>query len=553
MSTTVMLTGMLPFIVLVASLLAIPVSLVLLRMYKRAVRRGMSAGNSSAAAVDDRARSMPPSQLQVATVSVGSPSLQFDKSTPAYRAACYSCWRTAAVYAAAGACYAAIMTAAVFLSDRTQSVVLVKIALLFWTYLWPIVPVALLVAAYDRMRRLQLFGAYFLILLVIIAIAVARNPGIGLAKLLEYWVIVNGPPTILIMAFLYRPIRAVGPLVLAFLLAISVGSQAILAIAQRSDPFLRRVANAGFSIGLSALAVFISMIVAGVLLFGALVGWPALRLIGRRYDRKKLSDQSLTVDAVWLVFAVVQSIDLAFNGPAWILTGLVAFIAYKSVASLGFRLAAGNRDTKAVKTLLLLRVFALGKRSETFFGKLRKHWQYTGGIVMIAGPDLVTATVEPHEFLDFLRGKTARQFVSNAADVERRLSALANVPDPDGRYRISEFFCHNDTWQMTMERLAASSDVVLMDLRSFSPKNQGCVYELGRLLDGIDLNRVIFLVDSTTDHNFLAATVQGLWQKLSADSPNRRDSSPCARFFSVKSQDEREVRALVGVLLASCP
>jgi hypothetical protein len=33
-------------------------------------------------------------------------------------------------------------------------------------------------------------------------------------------------------------------------------------------------------------------------------------------------------------------------------------------------------------------VFALGKRSERLFDKLRKHWQYAGSIAMIAGPDL---------------------------------------------------------------------------------------------------------------------------------------------------------------------
>lgn len=88
------------------------------------------------------------------------------------------------------------------------------------------------------------------------------------------------------------------------------------------------------------------MIVVGVPLFAVLVGWPTLQLIGRRYHQKKLSDQSLIVDAVWLVFAVVQSIDLAFNGPAWILTGLVAFAGNELVASRGFRLAAGGRDAK---------------------------------------------------------------------------------------------------------------------------------------------------------------------------------------------------------------
>lgn len=80
--------------------------------------------------------------------------------------------------------------------------------------------------------------------------------------------------------------------------------------------------------------------------------------------------------------------------------------------------------------------------------------------------DLVTSTVEPHEFLDFLRGRIGRQFVSSALDLEQRISAMDRLPDPDARYRISEFFCHNDTWQMTVDRLATASDVVLMDLRS---------------------------------------------------------------------------------------
>jgi hypothetical protein len=99
---------------------------------------------------------------------------------------------------------------------------------------------------------------------------------------------------------------------------------------------------------------------------------------------------------------------------------------------------------------------------------------------MIAGPDLVTSTVEPNEFLEFVSGRLGRQFVRDANDLETRAKATDTARDPDGRYRISEFFCRNDTWQMTMERLAKTSDAVLMDLRSFSPANQGCIFELGR-------------------------------------------------------------------------
>jgi len=548
MSMRVILTGMLPFLVVAAAVLAIPVSWLLLRLYRRSVRRGMIVGGPPAGS-DRVVGSSPTSALHIESLSDAPVRFTVQNTSPEFRTAAGARWRTTAVYAAAGASFAVVMTAGFFFSDRTQNVVFTKTALVFWSYFWPVVPAAFLVAAYDRRRRLHVLGAYCLVLLAIFVVALIRNPGLGVSQLLVYCILTNGPPTVLVMAFLYRPVRAVGPLVLAFLIAMAMGSQVLLSIADRNTNFLKTVVHAGVLIGLGGTASFVALIVIGMLLFGLLVGWPLLRLLGLRYGRKKLSDQSLTLDAVWLVFALVYSIDLVFNGAPWILTGLIAFLAYKLACMLGFRWLASSREPGRPKTMLLLRVFALGKRSEELFDKLRKHWQYVGGICMIAGPDLATSTVEPHEFLDFLRGRMGRQFVANAEDLERRLSALDRVPDPDGRFRITEFFCHNDTWQMTMEQLAASSDVILMDLRSFSPNSRGCTFELGRLLDRIDLARVVFLVDSTTDLKFLESTVLDLWKNLATDSPNRLQAACSARLFPVGAQRERELNALLSVLL----
>jgi hypothetical protein len=127
---------------------------------------------------------------------------------------------------------------------------------------------------------------------------------------------------------------------------------------------------------------------------------------------------------------------------------------------------------------------------------------------------------------------------------------MDRAADPDGRYRIDEFFCRSDTWQMTMQRLAAESDAVLMDLRSFSPSNQGCVFELGRLLDGVDLARVVFLVDNTTDRTFLEATLERLWSELGVDSPNRHPAAPAARLFGIGRQSEHALIGLLAHLLA---
>jgi hypothetical protein len=174
-----------------------------------------------------------------------------------------------------------------------------------------------------------------------------------------------------------------------------------------------------------------------------------------------------------------------------------------------------------------------------------------GSIAMIAGPDLVNSAVEPDEFLGFLSGGLGRRFVSGDADLERRIAAMDRRPDPDGRFRVAEFFCRDDTWQATMQRLVRESDAVLMDLRSFASSNQGCVYELGRLLDTIDLRRVVFVVDRTTDRGFLQRELLRLWSNVAADSPNRSAPAPAVRLFGVSGPTAAETRALVAHLAAA--
>ena len=80
------------------------------------------------------------------------------------------------------------------------------------------------------------------------------------------------------------------------------------------------------------------------------------------------------------------------------------------------------------------------------------------------------------------------------------------------------------------------ADAVLMDLRSFSPGNQGCRYELKELLDLVDLERVTLLVDGTTDRPYLEETLHVLWQRVELASPNRRVASPTVHLYDTEGQ-----------------
>ncbi len=549
MSVTTMLTGMLPFVVLAAALLALPVSIGLLNRYRRSVQRGMSAVAGSSAPVErTTARSAPAASLRIQVLDPSSPDAKASAEPALLAAALQRPWRAAAIYAIAGLAYAGVMTAGWLGSTGDRAVGWNKLLLLSWTYLWPAAIVVSLVAAYDLRRRLQVFGVYFAVLVAVIAVTVARNPESTALQFALYWIIVNGPATVLAFAFLLRPIRAVGPLVLAFMLLVALGSQALLSLAGANESLLRAIVEVGFSVGLGGRAVFIGLIALGVAA-GALLAWPLLRALGRGYERRRFSDQALLINALWLEFGIVQSISLAFGGALWVLTGLAAFAAFIATKRLLLPPLARLHAAAEPRRLLLLRVFALGARSRRVFDRLLTHWPYIGNIAMIAGPDLVTTTVEPNEFMEFVSGRLSRQFVSDSNDLRARLARADKGPDPDGRCRVQEFFCRHDTWQMTIERLAAETDAVLMDLRSFTAHNAGCVFELGRLLNAVELRRIVILVDDATDVAFLEKTLEGLWRDLESGSPNQSLEAPRLKVFRANSFSERELHSLLAALL----
>ena len=522
---TVALTGQLSFILIVSAVLALAASYLLLRLYRRAVIKSMRR-RSRSEILEPKGYLPPEAEHKPNDAPLNFSIVTRDRAranrdaAKLYHSANRRQWLIAFVHIIAGCCFAAAMTAA-FLTAGKMSFSPFRFAFLTWVNAWPVLMAIDL--AVGLSRRGKTIGAlvYFLIGGVIGTIVLAKNPGMPIGQLLYLWLEFNAAPTILLLVFLNRRIRALGPLVLVFMILGVTGASLVVTLIGNNLKLLKAVSDFSHSIGLSAFGTMVALHFIGFAAF-AIVGWVILGLLRRFYENKYVSEQSIIIDAMWLFFGIVNSIGLVFEGRLWIFSGLAAFTLYKLVAVGLFRLLGIARRAKSDgDRLLLLRVFALGKRSENLYDIFGKSWRTVGSMQMIAGPDLATSTIEPHEFLDYVSGKLDRRFIDSGRTLDLRIGHMDLEPDGEGQFRVTEFFCHDDTWKLTLGRLAGESDAVLMDLRGFSQHNAGCVFEINELFNLIPLERVVFAIDQTTDQGFMHHTMQRAWRQVKELSPNR--------------------------------
>jgi hypothetical protein len=510
------LTGHLSFHLLLAGILTWPISLGLLALYARAVRHSMrSRAHAAAPAVSTHSADAAEAGARADARRAEAPGATANDLTAAPNRAEADALsarvlagprHAAVVYGVAGIAYAVVMATAELLSHQVE-ILPVRFLFLFWIFIWPVVPAIGMVGAPTRRIKVAATIAYFAGLTIIGGIGIARSPLLTWGQVFYAWILYNLPPTILLLAYLSRRIRAVGPLVLTFLVLALIGSDIALAITASQDRYLRGVIGLTSAIGVGGTGAFIAVMVAGFVAF-AIVGWVALAWIGRRYQAKKISDESVAVDALWVLFTIVHSMNLVFGRPLWALAGAAAFAVYKLCARVGFAWWARRDGTgRRIPTLLALRSFSIGGDSERLFDAIGRHWRRAGSIQMIAGVDLTSQTVEPHEFLDFVSGRLSRRFIDGRDALDRRMLERDVAPDRDLRFRVNEFFCYDDTWKMVLSSLVRDSDAVLMDLRGFSRQNAGCMFELGELVHLVPLDRVVFVIDGRTDERLLAETL----------------------------------------------
>lgn len=295
-------------------------------------------------------------------------------------------------------------------------------------------------------------------------------------------------------------LRGVAPITFAALLVFGLapfaGSRltAALAATEAGTPLV-------FKLGMSGMFVLIAL-PAGWL------AWERLCRLARDYEAKRFSDAQLLSRTWWLflVAAIGMEVAIARDRPGAALalcTGVV--LAFGPVNGWWLaRLRAGLRPLPA-RTLLLLRVFGYTARTERLFDRIGARWRLFGPVTMIAAPDVAARTIDPGDYLRWLTGRADELFVTSRADLDARLDALDMTRDPDGRYRINEFCCRDNTWQATVVELMQRADAVVMDVRGVTRERRGCEFELQQLALRLPPQRVVLVADRATDRGVLEA------------------------------------------------
>ena len=552
-----LLPGRLTQIFMVSILDAALLSWIALRLYRRRVSRMMLAGRSAGAgarATDagEKAAAAASNSIEFATIdpASGPPA----ESVP-YRPRLLG--RLGVAYCAGAGGYAAVMTW-LTLGPSSASVPLGAWVAYWWIHTWPVVPTLALLLVLDRSGIIRL-TVYFLVAGAIVVAGSTAVPQVVRGSMntapitnAYYMLVTLGEHAWLPLALLlitgWRRVRAVTPLVLAVTLLFGFASLFSM------DAFLRLFnvpAVARILIDLSALTSAEAALFAPFMLVSLPVGWMAWRLVGwlaGAFARKRFSDLQLVVDCWWVVVTAERiAMSLVTIHGAWSLAGgVAAFAVYRMTVALALR--ASERDgIEAGKRLLLLRVFGYESRTEALFDSIAQRWRFRGPVQLIAGADLAMRTVDPGDLLAFVSGRLSDIWVRTVDDIGPRLENLDLRRDPDGRFRVNELYCRDDTWRPTLEALLDHTDAVLMDLRSFAAQNAGCVFELEQLVRRVSSGEIVLVCDGTTDLVLLERVIAAAREPARRDGEIRRTGA--IALVRMDRQSPRAVTALMNRLI----
>jgi len=431
----------------------------------------------------------PPLHLETAVPSAGP---RHPDARALYARARRSRMYAAALYLLAGLMAACVLAWCELLSGEHFDVA-ERLGLVL-NHSWPAALTVIAVALPSFRRKLLAYAVAATVIFL----------GMWAVEDMQSWLEAAWAPTLLLLLVMNRWLKTIAPLLviptLAVIFAVVVAVGGVM-----EDSWL----------GATVLAPIVLACAAIVLV-----------AIVRGYERKRFSDLSFQLGFLWAVFSfwymADELVDVWWAAFAAIgAYGLTTFLAVPVLR----RAALQHRPA----SLLVLRVFGAPSRTHRLFEEVGTRWRTIGPIHLIAGTDSIVINLDISELAHMVTMRSRTLYVSDKANLERRLAGLDTAPDPDGRYRTNDFFCFDDTWKPTFTQLLVRSDAVLVDLSGYGPQNAGVAFELAHLLARRPLDSFVLMTDDTTNANYLSATLTRLWRELDPSLPNARIQRPVLR------------------------
>lgn len=397
-------------------------------------------------------------------------------------------------------------------------------------YAWPMALTWGLLRRWSWLRTLGAIGLYLLAMFALVTWrSVSPQPLADALGWLGGLVLI--PVTVTLLIGASGRIRAVAPYLLPIFLLLAAASIAALQalVTGAADPPRWLVS---FVTTVGAYPAIVLLVLAPWLLL-AWPAWAIARSLAAAYRAKRFSDLWYLLGAYWWVVLAASALP-ALQGSGWI--ALTQFIPWLWIPVAAWALRGWLHPPGTPPTLLVLRVFQQDAGVQALFDRVVERWRLSGNTVLIAGTDLLSRTLDPDDLFTFLDGRLVQRFMANEEQVWARLREFDLEPDPDGRYRVNECYCFDSTWRQALAALVRQADVVLMDLRGFRETNRGCRHELGVLAAAPRLQRVVLLLDGTTERAVAEADVA---------------HAPAGRFvwLDVARLDQRRVREISAALL----
>jgi hypothetical protein len=377
-----------------------------------------------------------------------------------------------------------------------------------------------------------MYGSYALVCVALLALRAGRTLLIGVVPAVGIWLMLSIAGGLVIQALGIDVFDGVTLRAVVFgLVAMVLGTAlAVREIRQRAVIRLLGLLTALFVVSQVARwreFALPAAIMTGIAFNGlvTILIWWAFQGFLRLKSRGHLPDQVLHLVFCWLVLTAFVGLSAGIERQSLY---LVAVPAVASTSTLVFLLrAVGARGGATTpKRMLLLRVFSQATARRRLLDVLDDSWRRVGGIDTVVGVDLALRTMNALALQDFLLGRLGRQMVTSTADLTGRLARVESRRAIDGRYPVNEFLCLPHVWQETVATLVHTADIVLMDLRGYTPHHRGATFELSLVVERVPVVRVVVLVDESSDIDALSAVMESTWSRLPANSPNHGVHDP---------------------------